>query len=112
MGVSTPPAQGRPRRSTPSRRVEDLPVSIQDYKVSAHHEYKVWFTLERIHKATTPCFLTLLGANPSTNTYKDVLRVKYLITKLLDGLEVFLGVCVCDVLELQQLQNGRGEAYI
>ena len=30
------PAQDRQRRSTPSQRVEDLPTSLQDCKVTAH----------------------------------------------------------------------------
>ena len=53
-----------------------------------------WFTLEPMHKASTPCSLTHLGANLALTLTKLVLRTKNLITKLLDGLEVFLGVCV------------------
>jgi len=39
-----------------------------------------------------------------------MLRTKDMVTKLLDILEIFLGVC--DVPQLQQLQNCRGVAYI
>ena len=55
-------------------------------------EIQVWFTLEPNHKAATPCSLTHLGANLALTLSKFVLRTKNLITKLLDGLEVFLGV--------------------
>jgi hypothetical protein len=53
-----------------------------------------WFTLEPMHKAATPCSLTHLGANLALTLAKLVPRTKYLISKLLDGLEVFLDVCV------------------
>ena len=55
---------------------------------------QVWFTLEPKHKAATPCSLTHLGANLVLTLTKRVLRTKDLISMLLDGLEVFLDVCV------------------
>ena len=45
-----------------------------------------------------------------TQYSQSVLKAKNMNTKLLDGLEMFLGVC--DVLERQQTSNGRGMAYI
>ena len=45
-----------------------------------------------MHKASTPCSLTHLGANLALTLTKLVLRTKNLIFMLLDGLEVFLGV--------------------
>ena len=57
-------------------------------------EIQVWFTLEPKYKATTRCSLTHLGANLTETLTKLVLRTKDLITKLLNGLEMFLGVCV------------------
>ena len=47
-----------------------------------------------MHKASTPCSLTHLGANLALTLTKLVLRTKNLITKLLDVLEWFLGVYV------------------
>ena len=73
--------------------VVDVPTRQQCSRGPAHRDALVG-SFKNQPQGTTPCPLTLLGANPSTNTYKDVLRVKYLITKLLDGLEVFLGVGV------------------
>ena len=56
--------------------------------------------------------ITHSRANLALTLTKLLLKTKDLIFMLLDGLEVFLGVCVCDVLGLQQTQNSRGEAYI
>ena len=55
---------------------------------------QVWFTLEPKHKAATPCSLTDLGANLALTLTKLVLRTKDLISMLLNGLEVFLDMCV------------------
>ena len=56
------------------------------------HQDIIWFTLEPVHKAATPCSLTHLRANLALTLSNVVLRTEDLITKLLDGLEVFLGV--------------------
>ena len=57
-------------------------------------EIQEWFTLEPMHKAATPCSLTHFGANLALALTKLMLRTKDLIYMLLDGLEVFLDVCV------------------
>ena len=56
------------------------------------HQDTIWFTQEPVHKAATPCSLTHLRANLALTLSNVVLRTEDLITKLLDGLEVFLGV--------------------
>jgi hypothetical protein len=45
-------------------------------------------------QGSQPCSLTHLGANLALTLTKLVLRTKDLISKLLDGLEVFLDMCV------------------
>jgi len=91
MGVSTSPAQSRPRRSTPSQRVVDLPASHQDSKDGQHT--KIQFgSVKNKAQGTTPWSHTVSRANFSTNTHKGVLRTKDLINKYLDGLEVFSNV--------------------
>ena len=44
------PAQSCRRRSTPSRRVVDVPASHQCSKGPAHRDTSVWFTQEPVHK--------------------------------------------------------------
>ena len=60
-----------------------------------------------MHKAATPCSLTHLGANLALTLAKLVLRTKDLISKLLDGLEVFLDMCVMSW-DSNKLQMARG----
>ena len=69
---------------------------------------QVWFTLEPMHKAATPCSLTHLGANLALTLTKLVLRTKDLISMLLDGLEVFLDVCVMSWNSNNLQMAGRG----
>ena len=59
-----------------------------------HTEIHLLVHPRTMHKATTPCSLTHLGANLALTLTKLVLRTKDLIFMLLDGLEVFLGVCM------------------
>ena len=92
MGVSTSPAQSCHHRSTPSRRVDDVPTSLQSSKVPAHRN------LLLVHLRTTAQRLKALQshslrANPLHNTSQSVLRAKDMITMLLYGLEVFLSMC-------------------
>ena len=68
-----------------------------------------------VHSRTTaqgskPCLITHSRANLALILTKFVLRTKDLNSMLLDGLEVFLGVC--DVLWFQQASNSRGNTYI
>ena len=63
-----------------------------------------------IAQGSKPCLITHSRANLAITLTKLVLRTTDLISMLLDGLEVFLNVCV--VLELQQASNGRGNTYI
>ena len=56
-------------------------------------EIQVGFTLEPQHKGSKPCLITHSRANLALTLTKLVLRTKDLIFMLLDGLEMFLGVC-------------------
>ena len=70
-----------------------MPASHQDSKDGRLTE--IYFgSLENQLTRHTTLLSHSLRSYPSTNTLKDVLRSKDLITKLLDGLEVFLGVGV------------------
>ena len=93
MGVFTFPAQSCRRRSTPSRRVDDVAGELQSSKVPAHQD--ILLVQQRTTEQRLKALLShSLKSSPSTNTLKYVLRTKDMITKLLDGLEVFLNVGV------------------
>src|SRR6185436_10724732 len=76
MGVSTSPAQRCRRRSTPSRRVDD--VAGEPSKLQGAGAPKSSFGSVKNH---------------STKALGLVLRAKDMITMLLYGLEVFLSMC-------------------
>ena len=93
MGVSTSPAQGRPRPSSPSRRVVDVadePTRLQG--VGAPNSSLG--SLKNHNTRAQSLALSLSKELTFHNTLKCVLRTKDMITKLLDGLEVFLDVGV------------------
>ena len=111
MGSPRPLHKDRPWRYTPSRRVVDVAGEPQSSKGPALQDILL------VQQGTTAQgYKALLSHSLKELTFtqhsQSVLRTKDMNTKLLDGLEMFLGVCVCDVLVLQQLQNGRGMAYI
>ena len=72
-GVSTTRAQCYRRRSTPSRRVEDVPASHQDSKNGRRTMIHLWFTLGPVHKVQHLA-VTLSRDKPSTNTLKVLLK--------------------------------------
>ena len=84
-------AQGCRYRSTPSRRVEDVPTSLQDSKGMTQRDI-ILVHSRTTHKAATSCSLTLSRANLALTLTKLVLRTKNLITAHLDGSEVFFNV--------------------
>ena len=93
MGVSTSPAQGCRRRSTPSRRVDDVAGEPHSSKGRAHQD--IFLVQQRTTTQRLKALLShSLRANLAQNTLENVLRAKDMITKLLDGLEMFLGVGV------------------
>ena len=93
MGVSTSPAQGRPRTSTPIQRVVDVadePTRLQGVGAPSSSLGSL-----KNHSTRAQNFaLSLSKELTFHNTLKCVLRTKDIITKLLDGLEMFLGVSV------------------
>ena len=93
MGVSTSPTQDRPRRSTLSRRVVDVVGEPQSSKGPALQDILLvqQGTTAQGHKALLSHSLKELTF---TQHSQSVLRTKDMNTKLLDGLEMFLGVCV------------------
>ena len=93
MGVSTSPAHGCRRRSTPSRRVDDVAGEPPSSKGPAHQD--IFLLQQRTTAQRLKALLShSLRANLAQNTLKNVLRAKDMITKLLDGFEMFLGVGV------------------
>jgi hypothetical protein len=83
--VDTAPHQAG--RSLMCRRATNAPRRL------AHQDIRL------VHSRTTaqgskPCLITHLRANLALTLTKLVLRTKDLISMLLDGLEVFLNVCV------------------
>ena len=106
MGVSTSPAQSCRCRSTPSRRVDDVPASLQSSKVPAHRNLLLVHsrTTAQRHKALQS---HSLKSYPLHDTLQSVLRSKDMNTKLLDGLEMFLGVFVTS-LNSSKLQMAGG----
>jgi hypothetical protein len=86
------PAQSHRRRSTASRRVDDLPVSHQDSKGPAHRDTTCG-SLKNQHTRQQR-LLSLARANSSTNTLKICAKPKDMINKLLGGLENFFRVWV------------------
>jgi hypothetical protein len=85
------PAQSHRRRSTASRRVDDLPVSHQDSKGPAHRDTTCG-SLKNQH--TRQQRLALSRANSITNTLKSCAKPKNVINELLGGLENFFRVWV------------------
>jgi len=98
MGVSTSPAQSRPRRSTPSRRVVDVAGELQSSKGSAHQALLVGSTKNHSTKAQSLA-LTHSRANLALYTLEASAKPKDMINMHLSWLGDILG-CVCDVLEL------------
>ena len=79
---SPSPAQYYRRRSTPSRRVVDMPA----------HQDTLLVDFRTTAQGSKPCLITHSRANLALTLTKLVLRTNDLIFMLLDGLEVFLGV--------------------
>ena len=110
MGVSTSPAQRCRRRSTASRRVDDVAGELRRSKeagVSSSclvHERTTAQRLKALQSHSLRAILALI-------LYKLVLKAKDMILMLLYDLEIFLGVCGM-FSNSSNLQNGRGEAYI
>ena len=69
-----------------------MPASHQCSKGQAHRDTSVVHSRTKTKGNNT--LLSHLGTNLTLTLAKLVLRTKDLITKLLDGLKVFLGVCV------------------
>jgi hypothetical protein len=70
-GISTSHAQNRRRRSTPSRKVDDLPTSHKDSKTPAHRDTSLSFT-----QVTTPCSHALPRASLALHLTKSVLNLR------------------------------------
>jgi hypothetical protein len=74
--VSTFLAQSYHRRSTPSRRVDDLLASQPELQEVGTPRYKLWFTQEPAHSITTPCTLTLTRASLALSLTKLMLNLR------------------------------------
>ena len=103
----------RAKLSTPlytkpeGRRLAGEPPKLQGWP--AHQDTGLVHS-RTIAQGSNPYLITHSRANLALTLTKLVLRTKDLIFMLLDGLEVFLGMC--DVLGLQKASNGRGNTYI
>jgi hypothetical protein len=53
-----------------------LPVNHQELQGAGTPRYKLWFTQESAHKATTPCTLTLTRASLALSLTKLVLNLR------------------------------------
>ena len=106
VGVSTPPAQRYRHCSTPSRRVVDVanePTWLQGVDTPSSS-----FGSLKNHSTRVQSLALLLSKELTFhNTLKYVLRTKDIITKLLNGLEMFLDVAVM-FLNSSNLQMTRG----
>ena len=85
MGVSTSPTQGRPRRSTPSRRVVDVADELQSSKRPAHQALLVGSTKNHSTKAQSLA-LTHSRANLALYTLEASAKPKDMINEHLGRL--------------------------